>query len=100
MDKPKKITDVNYDKGSYSQGFQEGWNQCHYEMDTYLEHKEKEIERLRGYWKEFFSILDIVEESDSGRKFRPVYISSCRVLESKKIREIFDNVREQILKEK
>jgi len=42
---------------------------------------------------EFFSILDEVEESDSGRKFHPVYISSCRVMKTKRIDELINKMK-------
>lgn len=43
--------------------------------------------------KEFLSILDIVEESDSGRQFRPTYISSVRCMDGKRIGEILEDMK-------
>ena len=42
---------------------------------------------------EFFQILDSVEESDSGKEFHPVYISSCRVMKTKRLSEIFSEIK-------
>ena len=43
--------------------------------------------------REFFEILDTVEESDMGREFHPVYISSCRVLTSVRLQDILSRLR-------
>ena len=45
---------------------------------------------------EFFKILDTVEESESGKEFHPVYISSCRVLKTKRLNEIFSEIKKII----
>jgi len=45
---------------------------------------------------EFFSILDEKEESDSGRVFNPVHISSCRVMKSARLTEMFKEMKEII----
>jgi len=52
--------------------------------------------RLYKLLTEFFEILDTVEESDSGRAFRPVYISSCRVLTTERIGELFSEIKKII----
>ena len=44
--------------------------------------------------KEFFDILDTVEETDEGREFRPVYISSCRVMATQKLGELIKQMKE------
>jgi hypothetical protein len=51
-------------------------------------------EKLQNLVKEFFLILDTVEESDSGKEFHPVYISSCRVMTTKRLNEIFKEMKE------
>jgi hypothetical protein len=51
----------------------------------------KVTERL---WKEFITVLEIVEESDSGYKFNPNKISSCRALDGRKLNEILVQARE------
>ena len=45
---------------------------------------------------EFFSILETTEESDSGKEFHPVYISSCRVMKTKRIEEIISEIKKII----
>lgn len=49
---------------------------------------------LKTLTKKFFEILDIKEESDSGRTFSPVYISCCRVFLGDELNEILKRMRE------
>lgn len=49
--------------------------------------------KLSDLVKEFLSILDIVEESDSGREFRPTTIQSCRCMDLSRIGEILKDMR-------
>jgi len=49
---------------------------------------------LKELVKEFVEILDVVEESDSGTSFHPVYISSCRCLTGKRVNEIIKRMKE------
>ena len=51
---------------------------------------------LKNLVKEFFAILDEVEESDSGREFHTVYVSSCRVMKTKRLDEIFTEMKKLI----
>ena len=51
---------------------------------------------LKELLTEFFQILETVEESDNGTVFHPVYISSCRVMKSKRLDEIFKKIKELI----
>jgi len=39
-------------------------------------------------WREFIRLLEIREESDSGREFSPNRIQSCRVIDGQRINEI------------
>ena len=41
----------------------------------------------------FFQLLEKREVSDGGHEFSPTYISSCRVLDSEKILQIFNLLR-------
>ena len=43
--------------------------------------------------KQFISILDITEESDSGRLFHPTNITSCRAGDLQKIGELVEELR-------
>ena len=38
--------------------------------------------------KELFRLLDITEETDDGRVFRPNRISSCRALDAEKLQKV------------
>jgi len=49
---------------------------------------EEDMVRLKKLVKEFLDILDTTEESDGGNIFHPVFISSCRVMKTKRIGEI------------
>lgn len=44
--------------------------------------------------KRFFDILDVKEESDSGREFSPVFISCCRVLLGEELNKILSRMKE------
>jgi hypothetical protein len=44
---------------------------------------------------EFFTYLDYTEESDSGRVFNPVQISSCRVLMSEPLNYVLQTLRKK-----
>ena len=50
----------------------------------------REAEKL---WKEFITLLEITEESDSGYKFNPNKISSCRAMDGKRLNEILVEAR-------
>lgn len=51
---------------------------------------------LKELVKEFIEILETVEESDNGREFHPTTIQSCRVLQTKRIGELFEQMKEII----
>jgi hypothetical protein len=50
----------------------------------------REAEKL---WKEFITLLEITEESDSGYEFNPNKISSCRAIDGKRLNEILVEAR-------
>ena len=54
------------------------------------------MSELKELIKEFFSILDEVEETDSGKKFHPVYISSCRVMKTQRMSELIVEMKKLI----
>lgn len=56
----------------------------------------EENQSLTECVKSLLKILDIKEESDSGREFNPVYISSCRVFESAKLEYLLPKLRELV----
>ena len=51
---------------------------------------------LKELVKEFIEILETVEESESGRKFHPVSIESCRVLLTKRIGELLTEIKQLV----
>lgn len=50
-------------------------------------------DRLADLTKQFIKILDITEESDSGRLFHPTNITSCRAGDLQKIGELLEALR-------
>jgi hypothetical protein len=50
----------------------------------------REAEKL---WKEFITLMEITEESDSGYEFNPNKISSCRAMDGKRLNEILVEAR-------
>jgi hypothetical protein len=50
-------------------------------------------DRLADLVKQFVSILDITEESDSGRLFHPTNITSCRAGDLQKIGELVEALK-------
>lgn len=43
--------------------------------------------------KQFITMLETTEESDSGRVFHPTYISSCRVINSVKMSKLLADMK-------
>ena len=52
--------------------------------------------RLSSLWNQFFFLLDILEESDSGVEFRPNTITSCRALDSERMEKILAEAKQLI----
>ena len=50
-------------------------------------------------WKEFITLMDITEESDSGYAFNPNKISSCRAMDGKRLNEILNEARQIVFKQ-
>jgi len=42
--------------------------------------------------QELVKILNVVEESDSGKEFRPTFISSCRTMTIEKLKPILNRI--------
>jgi hypothetical protein len=51
-----------------------------------------ELEDLKSLCSDFLGILNIVEESDSGREFHPTRITSCRVQDGVRINKILAHI--------
>lgn len=47
-------------------------------------------------FREFLKLLNQTEVSDSDRVFRPNYISSCRVLDGKRLGEILNELERRL----
>ena len=51
-------------------------------------------EKAEKLWKEFITLMEITEESDSGYAFNPNKISSCRAMDGKRLNEILIEARQ------
>jgi len=51
---------------------------------------------LKELVKGFFEILDKVEESDNGKLFKPNYITSARVIDTVRLRDLLAAMRREI----
>jgi hypothetical protein len=60
---------------------------------------EEDLKKLRGLLKEFFQLLDSTEESDSGRIFKPIQITSCRALMIKPLNKLLNDLRKEAMRE-
>ena len=70
---------------------------CDVTIKNYMKIFSKENKNnLHELLTEFFQILNTVEETDSGREFHPVYISSCRVMKTKRVIEIISEIKDII----
>ena len=63
-----------------------------------INHAEAAI-RSERLWKEFITLMDITEESDSGYAFNPNKISSCRAMDGKRLNEILNEARQIVFKQ-
>ena len=51
---------------------------------------------IKSLIREYIRFLDIVEESEEGRIFRPNQLGSCRVLDGKRMNEILIRLKELV----
>jgi hypothetical protein len=49
--------------------------------------------KLKANLRELFRLLDITEETDNGRVFRPNRISSCRAMDAEKLNHILNELK-------
>ena len=52
--------------------------------------------RLTSLWSQFFFLLDITEESDSGNAFKPNYFSSCRIADAESMEKILTKAKHEL----
>jgi len=60
---------------------------------TKLEKEHKELKEAVS--KLFSEFLDVVEESDSGREFHPIFISCCRALKLEPLNNLLKKLKEK-----
>lgn len=92
----KEVTEQRDDLLRYNEAFREESLICadcdaisKEEYDQAIEQRD----RLADLVKQFVSILDITEESDSGKLFHPTNITSCRAGDLQKIGELVEALR-------
>jgi hypothetical protein len=71
----------------------EMWKRCSQKAEQELVTVTEQRDRLADLVKQFVGILDITEESDSGRLFHPTNITSCRAGDLQKIGELVEALR-------
>ena len=54
----------------------------------------RRAEKAEKLWKEFITLMEITEESDSGYEFNPNKISSCRAIDGRRLNEILIEARQ------
>lgn len=54
----------------------------------------KDEQRIQEKLQQFFEFLDYTEESDSGRVFHPITISSCRVLMTGPLNKVLEELKD------
>ena len=59
-----------------------------------LQELQARAEKAEKLWKEFITLMEITEESDSGNEFNPNKISSCRAMDGKRLNEILNEARQ------
>lgn len=64
-------------------------------LNRYTEKLENDLDELKSLCRHFLSILEIEEESDSGRKFRPTTINSCRAFDLEVIGHLLKEIKEK-----
>lgn len=55
-----------------------------------------QTDTLKATVRELLYYLDIIEETDDGKPFRPNYISSCRALDAEKLKKVISELRELV----
>jgi hypothetical protein len=58
-----------------------------------------DFHELKKYCTNLINLLEIEEESEEGRLFRPNYISSCRVLDAYNIRKLLQKIKDICLED-
>lgn len=58
------------------------------EAEAYAEELEVKLADQAHLIGQFFALLNVTEESDEGRTFRPNVITSCRVADAEKLEHI------------
>ena len=61
---------------------------------TYTELAQQHQELKIAVNKLFTEFLDVVEESDSGKEFHPIYISCCRALKLEPLNNLLKKLKE------
>ena len=70
------------------------WLANSYKNSPYYTPADKKYEDLPAAVRQFFAMLDIVEESDSGNEFHPISIGNCRVMLQEPLENILKQMRE------
>jgi len=70
------------------------WLANSYKNSPYYTTADKKYEDLPAAVRQFFAMLDIVEESDSGNEFHPISIGNCRAMLQEPLENILTQMKE------
>lgn len=62
--------------------------------NAYYTPADRQYKDLAEAVRQFFAMLDIVEDSDNGLEFHPIYISNCRVMLEDSMENILKQMKE------
>lgn len=68
------------------------------EAEVYAGELEEDLNNQKHLIEQLFSLLDIVEETDEGRTFRPNVIRSCRAADGEKLNDILVKLKSTVEK--
>lgn len=54
----------------------------------------EQLEEIKALIRQYFSILDIVEETDDGREFHPNRLGSCRAMDCDRMEKLLIKLKE------
>lgn len=70
------------------------WLANSYKNSPYYTTADKKYEDLPAAVRQFFAMLDLVEESDSGNEFHPISIGNCRAMLQEPLENILTQMKE------
>ena len=69
------------------------------DRELYEEGLLMDLDKMKALLKEFFALLDITEQTDEGRYFKPNVIRSCRASDAEKLEQVLGKLKTMMEKE-